>query len=139
MSRRQHQIRLSAMFAAAVMSGCGGAPADKNVMSCKVTEGSHAMCLEYVHPRLEELRVAILAQCRDGGGVIVDACPTENLLGTCERTTDPRNPTTLSEKVRMKTYFQPGGLNPPNAERLHKQCDTGAGIWSPPPASSGAT
>ena len=134
MTNTYHQTNVWVWFMAAILAGCGGPPPDPNLMSCKVTEGSHAECMEYVRPRSDLSRSSIFAQCRDGGGVIVDACPTENLIGTCERATDPRQPTSLSERVRMKTYFEPGGVNPPDAGRLRKQCDAGAGIWTPPAA-----
>ena len=137
MTRFQHQARWwfsrGAGLGVAVTLLCGcGKPADPQVVSCKVPNGSHAMCMEYVRPRSDLLRSSILAECRDGGGLIVDACPVEGLVGTCERATDPSKPTSLSERVRMKTYFQNGGVNPPDVARLKEHCLKGAGEWTQP-------
>lgn len=129
--------RLGGMLLLLLQTSCSGPAASDQAkadpVSCRVQQGSHAECMEYVHPRSDLARTSIWGQCRDGGGVIVDACPQENLVGSCERRPDPRQPTTLSERVRLKYYFEPGGVNPPSLERLRRNC--GDDPWTDGPAA----
>ncbi len=127
-------IRLAGWLFAFALAGCGSRQEKLDPVSCRVQEGSRTMCMEYVHPTSDAARTSIWGQCRDGGGVITDACPVENFLGSCERTPDPRKPTTLSERVRMKYYADPGGVGAPDPAQLRQQC--GADPWVDGPAAA---
>lgn len=124
--------------ATAALVGCGGSPegGDANVVSCKVEGDKSSQCMEYVDPKSDTYRLSILDTCKDGGGVLVETCPTEDLVGICEQPQDTEKAWTLSRVVRVHHYLHPDIATPDAIDAIADRCSDD-NTWTP--ADGGGT
>jgi hypothetical protein len=124
---------LLCMSTTLTLLGCsGGSSADGNgsIVYCNVPRDAGAKCMAYVDPKSDTYRLSILAECSDGGGELVEACPDENLIGVCEQPQDIEAAWTLARVVRVHHYLQPGLATPEAIDTLENRCG-GGGTWTP--------
>ncbi len=120
--------------AAAGLAGCGGGAAagsgqddEAGVVRCWAPTGSSGMCIERFEPLNDTLRLAAVVQCREAGGSVVAACPTENLVGTCESAENVKLAWTLNRRTRTSFYLHPDVASPDAIAKLSRQCK----MWTP--------
>ena len=117
------------LFAAA---GCGSepTPAEANgPMYCDRQMEVRSMCVEYLEPRSPLYRESIYAQCREGGGKLIDECPTENLVGVCEQPQDERLANAMARTLRVHHYLAPDVATDDGIEAIAGRC-SGDNTWT---------
>jgi hypothetical protein len=130
--------RLSSLLciaSAMTLLGCsGGSSAGGNVVYCNVQRDAGSKCVAYVDPKSDEYLPSIHAECSDGGGELVEACPAENLIGVCEQPQDTDASWTLARVVRVNHYLAADLATPEAIATLEKRCGAD-GTWTraPPP------
>lgn len=113
-------------------AGCSSepTPAEANApMHCDRQMEVRSMCAEYIEPRSPLYRESIYAECRDGGGKLVDECPTENLVGVCEQPQDERLANTMARTVRVYHYLEPDVATDDEIEAIAERC-SGDNTWT---------
>ncbi len=123
-------------LALAGLAGCGDGAKDgtaradeAGVVRCWAPTGSSGMCIERFEPLDDTRRLAAVVQCREGGGSVVAACPSENLVGTCETTENVKLAWTLNRTTRTSFYLHPDVASPDAISKLSRQCK----LWTPAP------
>jgi hypothetical protein len=137
MRRLAHLPSLFCISAALTLPGCsGGSSADGNgsIVYCNIPQDVGARCMAYVDPKSDAYRLSIQAECSDGGGEFVEACPEENLVGICEQPQDVEATWTLARVVRVHHYVQPDLATPEALATLENRC-RGGGTWTPAPGA----
>lgn len=91
-------------------------------VACTFTEAGAQSCIQYAN--LEQAQVdGVKQSCSaEPGGMVVDSCPTDKLLGCCEEMTGGFDESTC--------YYQANGLT---ADSLEMACKQGNGMWSTSP------
>lgn len=115
------------------LSGCsGGSSADGtgSTMYCNVPRDAGARCMAYIEPKSDTYRLSIHAECSDGGGELVEACPDENLIGVCEQPQNTEVAWTLARVVRVHHYLDPDLATPEAIATIEKRCG-GDATWIP--------
>ncbi|MGD8940911.1 MAG: hypothetical protein PVJ72_16110 [Gammaproteobacteria bacterium] len=95
------------------------------VVACKLDDFNQ--CFEWIN-LTDPLVDSLSSTCvNDDNGIIVDSCPTENLIGICEELDDPMTPDLLNYFYSSKT-----GIDPIYYASLKEQaCTDAGGVWSP--------
>jgi len=106
-------------------SGDGSGAGTSNVVACNLNDVDQ--CFEWVN--LSNLMVNSLSSTcvNDDNGTIIDACPSENLIGICEEIDDSPQPDLLN-------YFYMDPLHAdPDEFKLQKEqaCIDAGGNWVP--------
>jgi hypothetical protein len=104
------------------LSGCGDEGGDATV-ACRLD--SFNQCLEWIN--LSDSQVdSLKATCtNDDGGEVIAACPTENIVGTCEDS-GGREPDSLNH------FYLPTGQDPATyAASKQQACESSGGVWNP--------
>ena len=116
------------------LTGCSGGSKDGggSTVYCNVVADAGAKCMAYVDPKSDTYRPLIEAECNDGGGELVEACPDENLIGICEQPQDTEVAWTLARVVRVHHYLDPDLATPEAIATLEKRC-RGDATWTPAP------
>ncbi len=125
---------MRSMFAAAWLAAAGCSseptPAEANgPMYCDRQMEVRSMCVEYIEPRSPLYRESIYAECREGGGKLVDECPTENLVGVCEQPQDERLAHTMARTLRVHHYLAPDVATDDEIEAIAGRC-SGDNTWT---------
>ncbi len=95
--------------------------ADETVF-CQLDD--YNQCFEWINLR-ESLVDSLSSTCVDDGGVVVDSCPTENRIGTCEESGGP-SPDLLNH------FYLPSGQDPDDYAALKEEaCTDAGGVWTP--------
>ncbi len=126
-------VRLWLCIAAtAALAGCGGTPSggDTNVVYCKVARDKASQCMEYIDPKSDAYRLAILDTCNEDGGMVVESCPSADLVGICEQPQDTQQAWTLSRVIRVHHYLHPDIATPDAIQSLAERCGDGD-TWTP--------
>jgi hypothetical protein len=98
-------------------------PAEQNApMHCLSSGDARSQCMQYVEPLSDLRRESIFAQCREAGGMLVDACPEENLVGICEQPQNLDQAWTLARAVRTHFYLHPDVADDAAIETLAERC-----------------
>jgi hypothetical protein len=119
------------LLAVLALTGCG--PADPTVAGCLIAEGSRQSCSESRGLRGDDARLYYLDTCRSAGGMMMDACPTENARGYCEYAVEApaagsRMPRPFIETIRREfRYVAPGSLS--ELAGFGEEPDCGTGTW----------
>ena len=111
-------------------SGGSGADGNGSIVYCNVPPEAGARCMAYVEPKSDTYRLSIHAECSDGGGELVEACPEENLVGICEQPQDTEAAWTLARVVRVHHYLTPDVATPEAIATIEKRCG-GNATWTP--------
>jgi hypothetical protein len=127
-------VMTRAFVAAALIAAAGCSseptPAEANApMHCDRQLERRSMCAEYIEPRSPLYRESIFAQCREGGGKLVDECPTENLVGVCEQPQDERRANTMARTVRVYHYLEPDLATDDEIAAIADRC-SGDNTWT---------
>lgn len=131
----------AAAAVALLLAACSSSPGDPGTVGCRINEGSVQRCFELRGLSGDDARLYFLQECRDGNGVMVDACPAENQLGYCEYLTPPPDPDARPSNMpvrytfrerRVFAYAVPGGLSELGATGA-PEC-RGDGTWRAAPA-----
>lgn len=127
-------VAIRAALAAVLLAAAGCSseptPAEANApLYCDRQLEVRSMCAEYIEPRSPLYRESIYAECRDGGGKLVDECPTENLVGVCEQPQDERLASTMARTVRVHHYLEPDFATDTEIEAIAARC-SGDNIWT---------
>jgi hypothetical protein len=118
---------------ASLASACG--PADPTVAGCLIAQGSRQSCSESRGLSGDDARLFYLDTCRSAGGIMMDACPTDNARGYCEYAVEPprsgsRMPRAFVETARREfRYVVPGSLS--ELAGFGATADCGTGTWHP--------
>jgi len=129
-------VRMAACIGLLVAGGCGhgGTTAKNGVISCRAPDADRPLCVES-EPYNDDMRLVAISQCRESGGRVGTECPTEDLVGSCERvnqaSVEKRQPWEFSKRSRMYYYSVPGALaGPPDVAMLKAQCEQQQGRGS---------
>lgn len=121
---------LAAVLLAAAGCSSDPTPAETNgPMSCDRQMEVRSMCVEYLEPRSPLYRESIFAECREGGGKLVDECPTENLVGICEQPQDERLANTMARTLRVHHYLAPDVATDDEIGAIAERC-SGDNTWT---------
>ena len=130
-----------------IAGGCGSAGSDKeaNVVSCRSPDADRPVCVEY-EPFDDNMRLVATTQCREAGGTAGSRCPTEGLVGICDKVVvaagQKPQPWEFSRRNRSHHYAVPGAVNgPPDVARLKAECTAEGprltpGVWTDAKAGS---
>lgn len=100
------------------VTGCGSDDGSNNIVACDLPVDQ---CFEWIN-LTDQLVVSLSSTCvNDDSGVIIDSCPTENLIGICEEIGDPVTPDLLN-------YFY---SDPSLAAIKEQACINAGGVWVP--------
>lgn len=113
-------------------AGCSSepTPAEANApLYCDRQLELRSMCVEYLEPRSPLYRESIYAECREGGGKLVDECPTENLVGVCEQPQDERLANTMARTLRVHHYLAPDFATDDEIGAIAGRC-SGDNVWT---------
>jgi hypothetical protein len=128
------------------LAGCShpGGEQKANVVSCQSRDADRPVCIEY-EPFDDDMRLVAVTQCREAGGTPGSSCPTEGLVGICDRpvVTDDkdRKPWEFSRRNRTHHYAVTGAVSgPPDAAKLEADCTAQRprvipGVWTAPAGS----
>jgi hypothetical protein len=117
----------AAVALALVTSGCGGSEPPTSV-ACRSGTDAKAMCVEYLELRGDDYSYA-MAQCREVGGELRPACPTEQRIGICAQPAAPTVGNVLAGPKRVHYYLHPDVANEGAIAALERRC--GANAWTP--------
>ena len=124
-----YSVVLSMLVSGLALSGCtsGDSNNDKanNVVACRLD--AFNQCFEWVNLP-GSLVDSLQSTCvNDDNGILVDACPTENMIGICEEVGDPVIPDLLNF-----FYLSPTATDPVAYASLKEQaCIDAGGNWTP--------
>lgn len=101
-----------------VVTGCGSDDTSaSNIVACDLPNDQ---CFEWIN-LTDQLVVSLSATCvNPDGGVIIDSCPTENLIGICEELDDPGGAPDL-----LNHFYS----DPSQAGVKEQACIDAGGIW----------
>ncbi len=132
------------LLAAAGCSHSGGDP-QANVVSCRSPDPDRPVCIEY-EPFNDDMRLVATTQCREAGGTAGSRCPTEGLVGTCDRVVvaEGQKPQAweFSRRNRSHHYAVAGAASgPPDVAKLKAECTAEGprltpGVWTDAKAGS---
>jgi hypothetical protein len=117
---------LTTLVTALSLCGCGDDPDDEadHMVACQLDAVDQ--CFEWINLR-ESLVDSLSSTCvDDDGGVIVDSCPTENLVGICEELGNDPAPDLLNH------FYLPAGEDPVDySVAKGEACVDAGGVWDP--------
>ena len=119
---------ISILIIAYAFTGCSnGDNSDtaNNIVACKLDDFNQ--CFEWIN--LSDVLVDSLSSTcvNDDNGIIVESCPTENVIGVCEQIDDPITPDLLNY-----FYSSQSGIDPIYYASLKEQgCIDAGGVWNP--------
>lgn len=102
------------------VAGCGSDDSSGNIVACDLLQFNQ--CFEWINlsdPLVDSLRSTCI---NDDGGVIIDSCPTENLIGICEKLDDPEGSPDL-----LNHFYS----DPSLADEKEQACIGSGGVWVP--------
>ena len=123
------KVVIPVLCVAVAVSSCSksdstGDAANK-IVACKLDDFNQ--CFEWIN--LTDLLVDSLSSTcvNDDNGIIVDSCPTENVIGICEELNDSNTPDLMNY-----FYMSQSGIDPVYYASLKEQgCIDAGGIWNP--------
>ena len=106
------------------VTGCGSDDGASNIVACDLPQFNQ--CAEWIN-LTDALVVSLSATCVNTGnsgdsGVIIDACPTENLIGICEELDNPGG-----APDRLNYFYS----DPSQAVIKEEACIDAGGVWVP--------
>ncbi len=105
------------------LGGCGDED-ETGTLSCELA--TFNQCFEWVGLSDQEVDSLGSTCVNDDGGVILESCPTENRIGTCEEVGDPRIPDLLNH------FYLPSGQDEATYTSAKQvSCTEAGGDWKP--------
>jgi hypothetical protein len=103
--------------------------------ACYVGTDAQATCFA-TELKLPDDKLYALDTCRSGNGVLKDACPAQNLVGSCGSLGSARTSKGIvPRQVRRYHYLHPDLTDPRLIEKFRSSCITSAGDWQEPPSA----
>lgn len=121
---------------AAALSACSDPPASASPdgwSACYVGSDAGATC--YATELVEaDDKLHALNDCRSGNGLLMEACPRENLIGSCGRQSAVQSAQgVVPRQVRLFYYLQPNLTNATAIDIQMRRCTGNGGDWQYPP------
>jgi hypothetical protein len=117
---------LSLSLATAGCSSDGGSP---DTLACLRDAELGSQCLQR-DELIGDDRLYVIADCEEVGGKLVDACPTDNFIGSCRGASKVKTSQGFVDRRATMHYYDHAMLDSENlAERWRGRCADGDGEW----------
>ncbi|KPJ95260.1 MAG: hypothetical protein AMJ53_03145 [Gammaproteobacteria bacterium SG8_11] len=124
------KVIISILTVGCAFTGCSNEDSNEGntankIVACKLDDFNQ--CFEWIN-LADALVDSLSSTCvNDDNGIIVESCPTENVIGICEELDDPITPDLLNY-----FYLPLSGIDPIYYAGVKEQaCIEAGGVWEP--------